>query len=429
MDKQVQAWPPSLWAATGSAAVDAPPLMQSTRCDVAIVGAGYTGLSTALHLAESGVSVCVVDAAEPGWGASGRNGGQVIPGLKYDPDQLRVMFGTTVADPLIAAIGSAADTVFDLIRRHGIECDALRNGWIQPTHSDKTMRALEKRARQWQAEGAHAQLMDGAEVARHIGTQAYVGGWKDHRAGSIHPLKYCRGLARAAQGLGVAIHGGTRVARLERREGGWRLHTAGGAHIDAGRVVIATNGYTDDLWPRLRQSVIAANSFIVATRPLPEALGASILPGREVASDSRRLLLYYRRDAQGRLLMGGRGPFADPGGAQDFSHLERSVELLFPQLKGVEYEYRWAGRVAITRDFLPHVHEPAPGLTIALGYNGRGIAMSSTMGRCLAQRLCGQAGTHFPFPVSTIHPIPFHGLQRFYIAAGVAWYSVLDRLS
>jgi len=205
MDKQVQAWPPSLWAATGSAAVDAPPLMQSTRCDVAIVGAGYTGLSTALHLAESGVSVCVVDAAEPGWGASGRNGGQVIPGLKYDPDQLRVMFGTTVADPLIAAIGSAADTVFDLIRRHGIECDALRNGWIQPTHSDKTMRALEKRARQWQAEGAHAQLMDGAEVARHIGTQAYVGGWKDHRAGSIHPLKYCRGLARAAQGLGVAI--------------------------------------------------------------------------------------------------------------------------------------------------------------------------------------------------------------------------------
>ncbi|OWY29105.1 NAD(P)/FAD-dependent oxidoreductase [Herbaspirillum robiniae] len=429
MDKQLQAWPPSLWAATGGAAVDAPPLMQSTRCDVAIVGAGYTGLSTALHLAESGVSVCVVDAAEPGWGASGRNGGQVIPGLKYDPDQLRVMFGTTVADPLIAAIGSAADTVFELIRRHGIECDALRNGWIQPTHSDKTMRALEKRARQWQAEGAHAQLMDGAEVARHIGTQAYVGGWKDHRAGSIHPLKYCRGLARAAQGLGVAIHGGTRVARLERREGGWRLHTAGGAHIDAGRVVIATNGYTDDLWPRLRQSVIAANSFIVATRPLPEALGASILPGREVASDSRRLLLYYRRDAQGRLLMGGRGPFADPGGAQDFSHLERSVELLFPQLKGVEYEYRWAGRVAITRDFLPHVHEPAPGLTIALGYNGRGIAMSSTIGRCLAQRLCGQAGTHFPFPVSTIHPIPFHGLQRFYIAAGVAWYSVLDRLS
>ncbi|MBV8625358.1 MAG: FAD-binding oxidoreductase [Herbaspirillum sp.] len=423
------AFPLSLWAATGGELPEAPPLQASARYDVAIVGAGYTGLSTALHLAQAGVSVCVLDAHAPGWGASGRNGGQVIPGLKYDPDQLRVMFGSAVADPLIAAIGSAADTVFDLIARHGIECDAKRAGWIQPTHSPKVMRALEARARQWMAEGAPAQLMDGAEVARRIGTGAYVGGWKDERAGSLHPLKYCRGLAQAAQRLGVAIHGGTRVAKLERRQGSWRLHSAQGPHIDAERVVLATNGYTDELWPHLRQSVIAANSFIVATRPLSPELGASILPGGEVTSDSRRLLLYYRRDAQGRLLMGGRGPFSEPRGPQDFAHLERSVALLFPQLAGVEYEYRWSGRVAITRDFLPHVHEPAAGLSIALGYNGRGIAMASTMGRCLAQRLTGQAGAVFPFPVSTIQPIPLHGLQRFYIAAGVAWYSVLDRFS
>lgn len=423
------AFPPSLWEATGGDPLKTPPLQASARYDVAIVGAGYTGLSTALHLAEAGVSVCVLDAHAPGWGASGRNGGQVIPGLKYDPDQLRVMFGSAVADPLIAAIGSAADTVFDLIGRHGIDCEAQRGGWIQPTHSSKVMRALEARARQWMAEGAPARLMDGAEVTRRIGTGAYVGGWKDERAGSLHPLKYCRGLAQAAQRLGVVIHGGTPVARLERREGGWRLHAAQGPHIDADRVVLATNGYTDDLWPHLRQSVIAANSFIVATRPLPPELGASILPGGEVTSDSRRLLLYYRRDAQGRLLMGGRGPFREPCGPADFAHLERSVALLFPQLAGVEFEYRWSGRVAITRDFLPHVHEPVAGLSIALGYNGRGIAMTSTMGRCLAQRLTGQAGTVFPFPVSTIQPIPLHGLQRFYIAAGVAWYSVLDRFS
>ncbi|WP_343722054.1 FAD-binding oxidoreductase [Herbaspirillum seropedicae] len=426
------AFPPSLWAATADEFSGAPPLQASARYDVAIVGAGYTGLSTALHLAQAGVSVCVLDAHAPGWGASGRNGGQVIPGLKYDPDQLRVMFGSTVADPLIAAIGSAADTVFDLIARHGIECEAQRAGWIQPTHSPKMMRALEARARQWMAEGAPAQLMDGAEVTRRIGTGAYVGGWKDERAGSLHPLKYCRGLAQAAQRLGVVIHGDTRVTRLERRQGGWRLHGPSGEqgpHIDAERVVLATNGYTDDLWPHLRQSVIAANSFIVATRPLPPALGASILPGGEVTSDSRRLLLYYRRDAQGRLLMGGRGPFGEPQGPADFAHLERSVALLFPQLAGVQYEYRWSGRVAITRDFLPHVHEPAPGLSIALGYNGRGIAMATTMGQRLAQRLIGPAGTAFPFPVSTIAPIPLHGLQRFYIAAGVAWYSVLDRFS
>ncbi|AYR26994.1 NAD(P)/FAD-dependent oxidoreductase [Herbaspirillum rubrisubalbicans] len=419
----------SLWSATGGEIPVTPPLQASARYDVAIIGAGYTGLSTALHLAEAGVSVCVLDTHAPGWGASGRNGGQVIPGLKYDPDQLRVMFGSAVADPLIAAIGSAADTVFDLIARHGIDCDAHRGGWIQPTHSPKVMRALESRARQWMAEGAPAQLMDGAEVARRIGTDAYVGGWKDERAGSLHPLKYCRGLARAAQRLGVAIHGNTRVAQLERRQGGWRVHSAQGPHIDADQVVLATNGYTDDLWPHLRQSVIAANSFIVATQPLSPQLGASILPAGEVTSDSRRLLLYYRRDAQGRLLMGGRGPFGEPRGVDDFAHLERSVALLFPQLAGVSFEYRWSGRVAITRDFMPHVHEPAPGLTAAVGYNGRGIAMASTMGRCLAQRLRAQAGAVFPFPVSTISPIPLHGLQRFYIAAGVAWYSVLDRFS
>lgn len=167
--------PLSLWAATGGEIPLTPPLQDNARVDVAIVGAGYTGLSTALHLAERGVSVCVLDTHAPGWGASGRNGGQVIPGLKYDPDQLRVMFGSRVADPLIAAIGSAADTVFDLIERHGIDCDARRDGWIQPTHSHKVMRALEARARQWIAEGAPAQLMDGAEVARRIGTAAYVG--------------------------------------------------------------------------------------------------------------------------------------------------------------------------------------------------------------------------------------------------------------
>jgi len=425
------ALPPSLWAATATEAIvtATPPCTESKTVDVAIIGGGYTGLSAALHLAEAGVNVCVLEASEPGWGASGRNGGQVIPGLKYDPDQLRVMFGSARAEGLIDTIGKAADTVFDLIARHDIDCDAVRNGWIQPAHSTAVMPVLEKRAAQWAERGAPIELLDRDAVARRIGTSAYVGAWVDRRAGSIHPLKYCRGLARAALAQGAAIHGNTPVVRLERQGQRWLLHTGQGAIITAERVIIATNGYTGALWPQLKQSVIAANSFIVATRPLPAALGDSILAGKEVVSDSRRLLLYYRRDAEGRLLMGGRGPFADPRGPQDFAHLERSLALLFPQLADVGYEYRWAGRVAITRDFLPHVHEPADGLTIALGYNGRGIAMASTMGRCLAQRLTGGGATPFPFPLSTIQPIPFHGLQRFYIAAGVAYYSVLDKLS
>ena len=173
--------------------------------------------------------------------------------------------------------------------------------------------------------------------------------------------------------------------------------------------------------------MLTANSFIVATGPLEGEAAHSVLPGGETASNTQRLLLYFRRDPHGRLLMGGRGRFAEPDGPQDFAHLTRSVRLLFPQLGELHYEYRWAGRVAITRDFLPHVHEPAPGLTMALGYNGRGVAAATAMGKHLARRMTG--GSDFPFPITPIQAIPLHGLQRFYIAAGVAWYSLLDRLS
>jgi glycine/D-amino acid oxidase-like deaminating enzyme len=420
--------PPSLWAATAEPPVPAPPLTDSKSVDVAIIGAGFTGLSCALHLAQAGMSVCVIDANEPGWGASGRNGGQVIPGLKYDPDELIRRFGPQDGEALVQMIGGAADNVFRLIERHRIACDSTRNGWIQPTHSHKLIGTLHARARQWQARGAPVELLDRAQVSRRLGTDAYIGGWIDLRAGSVQPLSYARGLAQAAIGHGAAIHGATRATKLEASNGGWRIDTAQGPAIHARQVLLATNGYTDGLWPRLAQSVIAANSFIVATKPLPDDIGASILPGREVASDSRRLLLYFRRDAHGRFLMGGRGPFREPRDAADWTHLERAARLLYPQLNGVEYEFRWAGRVAITRDFLPHVHLPAPGLTIALGYNGRGVAMATTFGKHLAAHLSG-VERGLPVPPASIEPIPLHALQRFYISAGVAWYALLDAMS
>ena len=420
--------PPSLWAATAEAAVDTPPLDTSVKSDVLIVGAGYTGLSSALHLAEHGLKVCVIDANEPGWGASGRNGGQVIPGLKYDPDELIRRYGSRNGEALAQIAGSAADTVFDLIERHQIQCDAIRHGWIQPTHSDKLLCTLHARARQWETRGAPVELLDRTQVAKRLGTEAFVGGWIDKRAGSVQPLSYARGLARAAKAAGVAIRGATRAVALERRSEGWRVRCASGVVIDAKQVLLATNGYTDALWPGLAESVIAANSFIVATRPLPDDIAATVLPGREVASDSRRLLLYFRKDAAGRLLMGGRGPFRDPRTADDWAHLERAARLMYPQLEGIEYEYRWAGRIAITRDFLPHVHTPAEGLTIALGYNGRGIAMATTLGKHLAAFMSG-AAQGLPLPPTSIKPIPFHALQRVYISAGVAWYGLLDALS
>lgn len=420
--------PPSLWSATARPGAMTPPLSENKRVDVAIVGAGYTGLVTALRLAESGISVCVLDAGEPGWGASGRNGGQVIPGLKYDPDQLIQRYGEERSERIIEACGGAADEVFSLIREYSIACEASRKGWIQPAVSAVSMKALEHRARQWQQRGIAAEVLDRDAVCQRLGTQNYLGGWVDPRAGSLHPLNYARGLAKSALGRGVTIHSQSRVTDLRRVGPQWQLTTAQGNTVSADRVVLATNGYTDNLWPGLRQTVLAANSFIIATRPLPPELRKTILPGGEVCSDARRLLLYFKMDAQGRLLLGGRGPFAEPTRAGDWTHLERSMVMLFPQLAGVAVEYRWSGRIALNQSVLPQLHEPQPGLSILMGYNGRGIAMSTVLGKHLAARVAGTE-SDFPFPVTPIRSIPFHSLQRLYVAAGITYYRMLDALN
>ncbi|KAF6691244.1 FAD-binding oxidoreductase [Pseudomonas sp. EKM23D] len=418
----------SLWSATAPSVVPTPALSESVKVDVAIVGAGYTGLSTALHLAERGVSVCVLEAHEPGWGASGRNGGQVNPTLKYDPEQLVQMYGPERAEPLISTVSNSADLVFNLIKRHSIDCAPVRKGWMQVSYTDKGVAGMHARADQWARRGVPVQPLDAAAVTARMGSQAFAGGWLDGRAGAIQPLAYARGLVGAALAAGARIHGQSAVTGLQRSGAGWLLKTAGGAHVTADQVVLATNGYSGNLWPGMAQSILAANSFIVATKPLSGRAADSILPGQETVSTAQRLLLYWRKDSHGRLLMGGRGLFNDPTSPTDFAHLERSLALLFPQLGPLEFEYRWAGRIAITRDFMPHVHEPAPGLTLALGCNGRGIALCTSLGQQLAGRLCDRQA-QFAYPVTPLQRLPMHGLQRFYIGAGVAWYSLLDRLN
>lgn len=417
----------SLWAATATTAPPTPALEGVISMDVLVIGAGYTGLSTALHLAERGTRVCVLDTHEPGWGASGRNGGQVNPTLKHDPDELVQLFGAKIAEPLIDAVSRSGDLVFDLIARHGIDCQSVRNGWLQLAYSEKVLAGMKSRAEQWARRGIPVEMLDRSAVAQRVGTKAFAGGWKDGRAGALQPLSYTRGLVRAAQAAGAKVHGDSDVRSLVRQGSKWVATTATGASVSADQVVIATNGYSGPLWPQLKRSILAANSFIVATKPLPASVAKDILARGETASTSQRLLLYFRKDPEGRLLMGGRGFFDNPQGPQDFAHLERSLELLFPQLGHLEYEYRWAGRIAITRDFMPHVHEPAAGVTMALGCNGRGIALCTSLGKHLAARLTGQQ-LDFPFPITRLSPIPLHSLQRFYIAAGVAWFSLLDKL-
>lgn len=418
---------PSLWAATAPAAVETPALSESVRTEVLVIGAGYLGLSSALHLAESGAQVCVVDAHAPGWGASGRNGGQVNPTLKHDPDDLIRLYGPDRGHRMIETVSQSADLVYGLIDRFNIPCEPVRAGWLQAGYTTKAVDGMHARARQWERHGVKVEMLDRAAMAARTGTPVFAGGWLDGRAGSLHPLAYARGLVKAVTSMGVRVHGHTPVTHLERQGTHWVATTAQGHKITAQQVVIGTNGYSDGLWPGLASTVLAANSFIVATEPLG-ARGQGILARGETASTSQRLLLYFRKDDRGRLLMGGRGNFQDPENAQDFQHLERAVAVMYPQLGPLRYEYRWAGRIAITRDFMPHLHQPAPGVTLALGFNGRGIAMATCMGREVARIVASGVPDNTPFAVTPVQPLPLHGLQHFYIAAGVAWYSLLDRL-
>jgi glycine/D-amino acid oxidase-like deaminating enzyme len=416
----------SLWAATAVPAPPTPPLDESRGADVAIVGGGYTGLSAALHLAEGGASVAVLDAGEPGGAASGLNGGQVNPGLKQDPEEILALYGREAGERVIEFAGRTADVVFALIEKHGIACDAARCGWIQPAHSKEALEVVKRRVDQWQRRGAPLEVLDKETTAELLGTDRYHGAGLDRRAGGIQPLSYSRGLARAAMAKGASIFGQTRAVAIERRNGSFRITTGRGPSIEAPRVLLATNGYTDELWPKLRETVIAANSFQTATSPLSEEHGRTILPRGHVASDTRKLLRYFRRDATGRFLMGGRGPFAEPAGPADFAHLVRMVEDLFPALRGVSYEFHWSGRVALTRDYLPHLHEPVSGLLAFLGCNGRGVGLGTAMGAAIGKHWLHPDRSPLPVPISRIRPIPFHGLQRLYVATVIAYYRLLD---
>lgn len=419
-------FPPSLWAATATPLEPSPALAHDLDADVCVVGGGFTGLSTALHLAERGTDVVLVEASQPGWGASGRNGGQVIAGLKHDPEALIAHFGAAIAERLIPFALSTPDIVFGLIERYAIACDAVRAGWIQPAHAKAGIETLRKRVADWRRHGFDLIELDREETARLIGSSYYLGGVLNPRNGTVQPLSYARGLARAAASQGVRLFGDSPARSLERLADGWRVHTANGS-VRAGTIVLATNGYTDDLWPGLRRSVVPVHSFQVATRPLSDNLQASILPEGQAASDTKRLLWYYRKDAAGRLIMGGRGWPKEALQPSDTAVLQEALHALFPQLGDVGFEHHWSGRVALTTDHLPHLHVLDEGLYAGLGYNGRGVAMATAMGTVLARLVAGERAETLPFPVTAMAPIPLHPLREAGVRLVAAWSGYRDR--
>ncbi len=419
--------PPSLYAETSRPAVAAPPLDGDRTVSVVVVGGGFTGLSSALHLAERGVEVALLEANEPGWGASGRNGGQVNPGLKHDPDQVEADFGPELGPRMVAFSGDAPNLVFNLVRVNQIECEARQGGTLRAAYAAKTATKLRGTAEQCIRRGMPVELLRSDAVGRMVGTPRYVQAMLDRRGGTLNPLGYARGLAEAAMRAGAVIYGDTPALSIAREGRRWALGTPNGK-LRAERLVLATNAYTDDAWPGLRRSVVPVFSAILATEPLPENLAGRILPDGTALYEDAQITVYYRLDVHRRLLMGGRSPMRDSVSTRALSRLVRYTAQLWPELRGVRWAHAWNGQLAVTTDHYPHFHEPAPDVLVSLGYNGRGVAMATAMGLEVAQRILGTPTGELNMPVTRLKEIPFHGLWRQAAAARIVYGNIRDRL-
>ncbi len=421
-------FPDSLWAETAAGADSNPPLKEDASADAVVAGAGYTGLRAALELAEAGCRVRVLEAADVGWGASGRNGGQVNPMLPFNaPDKLRKLLGTNGFERIADASLNSANELFSLIEKYRIECHPRRYGWLRVNHSPRAHRESLAAMRGWNEFGAGMYVVEGDELRRMSGTSAYKTGVVTPGGGAVQPLSLARGLAQAAKTAGAKIHGQSAVTALKKTAAGWIVETAS-AKVTCEWVVLATNGYTDGLLKGLATSIIPLLPIQIATDPLADDRIATILPDRHTISDTRRIIMYARREPDNRMVFGGLGRYGPNGEIGGFDWLERDATRIFPCLKGVHWRFRWGGQIALTADRLPHLHEPGHGLIAGLGYNGRGVAMSHVMGRVLAERVLGAQPDTLPFPITRIEKVPFRGIQMMGKGTAIGWLRFLDRL-
>ena len=366
--------------------------------DIAIVGGGFTGVSPALHAAERGLDCLVLEAERIGHGGSGRNVGLGNAGLWLPPQDVRARLGEANGAKLIKVLGDAPSYVFSLIARHQIRCEATTNGTIHAAHSPKGFADLTRRADEWLRLGAPVVLLSREEAARKIGSMAFFGGLLDNRAGTINPMGYVRGLARAARSSGARISTGVVARRIFREGSRWIVETDTGA-VSANAVVLATNAYSDDLWAGLKKTFTMIHFFQIATEPLGDR-GKEILAEGQGLWDTAPIMFSLRRDAFGRIVIGSMGSLI--GGRDGLSRrwAVRMLRRLFPDLGDVAFEAAWHGQLAMTPDHLPRILRLADGLYTPIGYNGRGIAPGTVFGKALAELLAGGAEADLPLPIT-----------------------------
>jgi glycine/D-amino acid oxidase-like deaminating enzyme len=407
----------NLWRTTARTELLTRPLEEQAVADLVVIGGGFTGCSAALHAAERGAKVRMLEAETIGHGGSGRNVGLVNAGLWMPPDQVEEKLGREAGAKLNAVLAAAPDLVFTLIERHGIDCEATRAGTLHCAHSAAGLKELDARFRQQSVRGAPVSLLDAAETEARTGTSTYRGALFDARAGTIQPLAYCRGLASAAQEAGAQLHERSPVREIARDSGDWLVRTEKGA-VRARGLLLATNAYHQAAAGVAAPAYVPVHYFQAATKPLSGNLLATILPGREGCWDTATVMSSFRLDATGRLLIGGMGALDHPGSAAHKRWAARKLGALFPRIAGEPLEFFWFGRIAMTSDHLPKILRLGDHAFSIFGYSGRGIGPGTVFGKALARVLLGDSEAELPLAVIDSYSERFTRVKRMAFEAG-----------
>ncbi|MDH0894850.1 MULTISPECIES: FAD-binding oxidoreductase [unclassified Pseudomonas] len=420
-------YPQSYYAASANPVPERPALQGETETDVCIIGAGYTGLSTALFLLENGFKVTIVEAAKVGFGASGRNGGQIVNSYSRDIDVIERTVGAKQAQLLGQMAFEGGRIIRERIAQYGIQCD-LKDGGVFAANTPKHMKHLESQKKLWERYGhTQLELLDAKRIREVVDTDSYVGGMLDMSGGHIHPLNLALGEAAAVESLGGVIHEQSPAIRIERGANPV-VHTPGG-RVKAKFVVVAGNAYLGNLLPELASKSMPCGTQVITTEPLSDELARSLLPQDYCVEDCNYLLDYYRLSGDKRLIYGGGVIY----GARDPADVEAIIRpkmlKTFPQLKDVKIDFAWTGNFLLTLSRLPQVGRIGDNIYYSQGCSGHGVTYTHVAGKALAEALRGQAERfdafanlpHYPFPGGRLFRVPFTALGAWY-------YSLRDKL-